>query len=131
MVNRRIGSFLSAAGLLIILGCQKKEPGFSLEQLDGRWELNWAQVNGSETDRLRDLYFVFLPDTSMQTNILGSERNYKFQFDGQVISQRSDPALSYLLMEVLDSTITMQTEIRGSVFTIYLDKAKPVVNSEL
>lgn len=131
MINLRLGSMVGVTFLLITCGCKKNEPGFSHDQLNGRWELNWAQVNGSETDRLRDLYFVFLPDSSMQTNILGSERNFKYSLDGAVISQMSDPVLSYLLSEVNDSVMTVQSEIRGSLFTIYLEKAKPTISSQL
>ncbi len=131
MINLRLGSMICVICSLITCGCKKNDPAFSHDQLNGRWELNWAQVNGSETDRLRDLYFVFLPDTSMQTNILGSERNFKYSLDGEVISQMSDPVLSYLLTAVNDSVMTVQTEIRGSVFTIYLDKARPTISSQL
>ena len=131
MIKLKFGLFPVMAAIFISSGCKKQEPAISMEELDGRWELHWAQVNGSETDRLRDLYFVFLPDTSLQTNILGSERNYKYRFDGETISQQSDPALQYLLKSVNDSTMTVETEIRGSVFTIFLDKAKPTVNSEM
>ena len=131
MINLKFDSIIVFMAFLAALGCKKNKSSIDQAQLSGRWELDWAQVNGSETDRLRDLYFVFLPDTSMQTNILGSERNYKYQFDGEMISQNSDPALKYLLKEVNDSTLTVETEIRGSTFTIYLDKVQPTVNTEM
>ncbi|MCB0666148.1 MAG: hypothetical protein KDC80_10015 [Saprospiraceae bacterium] len=131
MFNSKFGLLIITLTGISLLTCKKTEPAVEMDQLEGRWELNWAQVNGAETDRLRNLYFVFLPDTSMQTNILGSERNYKYEFDGEVISQISDPSLQYLLREVNDSTLTFETEIRGSIFTIYLDKSKPKINREM
>ena len=131
MIKDSIGSITFVATIMLVLACEKQTGTFEQEQLDGRWELNWAKVNGSETDRLRDLYFVFLPDTSMQTNILGSERNYKYTFDGEVIAQISNPALNYVLKEMNDSTMTVEAEIRGATFTIFLGKAQPTVNTEL
>jgi hypothetical protein len=131
MTKYKIGTFIFAATLVTVLACEEQAPTFKQAQLDGRWELTWAKVNGAETDRLRDLYFVFLPDTSMQTNILGSERNYKYTFDGEVIAQISDPALHYVLKEMNDSTMTVEAEIRGATFTIYLGKALPTINREL
>lgn len=131
MINSKFGLFTLTLFFLISMGCKEPEPEVQIDQLKGRWELTWAQVNGDQTDRLRDLYFVFLPDTSMQTNILGSERNFKYRFDGERISQISDPELHYLLKEINDSTLTVETEIRGSTFTINLNKSKPKINREL
>jgi hypothetical protein len=131
MIKNRIDSIIFAGTLMTILACEKQISTFEKDQLDGRWELSLAKVNGAETDRLRDLYFVFLPDTSLQTNILGSERNYKYSFDGEIIAQVSDPALNYVLKEMNDSTMTVEAEIRGSIFTIHLGKAQPTVNAEL
>ncbi|MBK8500762.1 MAG: hypothetical protein IPL46_00380 [Saprospiraceae bacterium] len=131
MIKIKIGSIIFAATLIAVLACEKQASTFKQDQLDGRWELSLAKVNGAETDRLRDLYFVFLADTSMQTNILGSERNYKYTFDGEVIAQISDPSINYMLKEINDSTMTVEAEIRGATFTIYLGKAQPTVNREL
>ncbi|MCB0687927.1 MAG: hypothetical protein KDC53_15430 [Saprospiraceae bacterium] len=132
MINLKFGSFaFTLATISLIWACKKNEPTVDQAQLGGRWELNWAQINGAETDRLRDLYFVFLPDTSMQTNILGSERNFKFDFDGESIKQHSDPAMEFLIKEVNDSTLTVETEIKGSIFTIYLDRSQPKPNSPM
>ena len=110
--------------LLIVWGCKEAEQPLDGNQLEGRWELVSASVNGSDTDRLRDLYFVFLPDTSMQTNILGSEANFKYALIDRQLEQKSDPALSYQLQELNDSIIMMSTEIRGSTFEMTLGRAK-------
>jgi hypothetical protein len=112
------------------MGCKEDtEEGWNGE-LSGRWELSWAQVNSADTDRLRDLYFVFLPDTSMQSNILGSEKNFKYRVQGDKIMQLGDPQLEYQVIAATDTTMTMETEIRGSIFTIFLDKAKPRANTQ-
>ena len=115
---------ISLLSLLVVWGCKEAEKPLDGSQLAGRWELVSASVNGSDTDRLRDLYFVFLPDTSMQTNILGSEANFKYALVDRLLEQKSDPALNYQLQELNDTIIMMSTEIRGSTFEITLGKAK-------
>ena len=127
----KISRWLPAVSAFILLiGCKQEAEESWSGELAGRWELSWAQVNSADTDRLRDLYFVFLPDTSMQSNILGSEKNFKYSVDGDVITQLGDPQLQYQVMAATDTTLTMETEIRGSVFTIYLDKAKPKITTQ-
>ena len=123
--------WLPAISVFILLtGCKQETKESWDGELAGRWELNWAQVNSAETDRLRDLYFVFLPEMRMLSNILGSEKNFQYEVEGEIITQLGDPQLHYQVMEASDITLTMKTEIRGSVFTIYLDKAKPKINTQ-
>ncbi|NND34593.1 MAG: hypothetical protein HKN76_18550 [Saprospiraceae bacterium] len=127
-MTRNCASSLAALSLLITISACKPDKEEAWDgKLSGRWELNWAQVNDANTDRLRNLYFVFLPDTSMQSNILGSEANFKYKVTGDVITQLGNPELHYKVINTTDTTMTIETEIRGSTFTIYLDKAKPKV----
>ncbi len=131
MMTSLQSSFIIILGLVFTtIACQQTEEGPADDQLLGRWELSSATVNGSQTDRLRDLYFVFLPDTSLQTNILGSETNFKYHISEDIIVQQSDPLLNYHLQEITDSTLMLQTEIRGSTFSISLRKARPKINTE-
>ncbi len=125
---KTISVFLLVISLITLLACKSDdndEHEYSSALIEGRWNLVSANVDGEETDRLRGLYFVFLPDTSMQTNILGSERNYKYSLTGEGIQQHSDPPLSYEIRSQSDSLLTMISRIRGADFTIYLSKAKP------
>lgn len=125
----RAWAYLVFGMIGLSLGCRTDEKKTITSQLlEGRWELQVATVNGEGTDRLRNLYFVFLPDTSLQTNIMGSEQNFKYRLtEDDVIHQSSDPPLVYAISEVTDSTIAVETEIRKSVFSITLAKAKPKV----
>ncbi len=109
----------------VLYGCKSHPSEAGHDQLMGRWELTHAAVDGKATDRLRSLYFVFLPDTSVQTNILGSETNFHFTYDEQQIEQWSDPSMIYQVLAMTDSTLDLQTEIRGKTFDIYLQRAKP------
>ena len=87
--------------------CKSEAEPQALDSLDiqGRWELVSASVDGKETDRLRSLYFVFLPDTSLQTNIFGSETNFKFSMQSEQIIQFSEPQLTYTILAHTDSTL--------------------------
>ncbi len=96
---------------------------FDPSDLLGRWELESARVNGSETDRLRDLYYVFLPDTSFQSNILGSERNYPYVLKDKVIVQHGETPISYEIISMVDDLLVLQATIRGSVFLMDFTKA--------
>ena len=121
-----------AASSVIFFGCKSEveEVPFAQTDILGRWELSTAQVDGKETDRLRNLYFVFLPDTSLQTNILGSETNFKYQMVDMIIEQMSTPRITYHLLDHSDTTMSMQTELRGKTFAMKLNKAKPKVPAQ-
>ncbi len=120
---------LALIAAIVLCTCRQQveqgESSLDTLQFMGRWELATAEVDGKSTDRLRSLYFVFLPDTSLQTNIFGSETNYKFSFEDGVILQFSNPQLNYELLEITDSTMSLRTELRGKQFTMYLGKSIP------
>ncbi len=124
---RAFGSVILLVLMILLCSCKSEEPEDSFSQRDilGRWELASAQVDGKDTDRLRNLYFVFLPDTSLQTNILGSETNFKFSLADRIIEQNSQPKIIYQLLHHTDSTLQIQTELRGKQFSMLLEKAKP------
>lgn len=121
IINCGIGIIL----LLSVVSCAPDQEVMTRSLLEGRWELAMAQVNGEATDRLEKLYFVFLPDTSLQTNILGSEQNFKYQVDGPHIKQLSSPEVEYLMQELTDSSLVLQTEIRGATFDMFLGRSTP------
>lgn len=126
---------IKTIGIAILLGlfwssCGEDKPSVEDNLLLGRWELVEASVNGATTDRLRNLYFVFLPDTSVQTNIMGSETNYSYELNEMQVNQHSDPPMVYQLQQFSDSTLVLETEIRGSAFLIHLKKAQPKIITE-
>jgi len=125
-VKKQLGVFWSLFVVITcIQACRSDSKENTISELNGRWELAWAQVDGTDTDRLRNLYFVFLPDSSFQSNIFGTEANFKYRMEGNVIHQMSEPPLNYTLESMNDSMLTMKTEIRGSAFTIHMDRSKP------
>lgn len=116
--------FLSAALLASSCG---SEPGNQQELLLGRWELTEATRNGSPTESLSDLYFVFNADGSMNTNLPlpGMTEETSYKLDGRNIYQYSEDLpddLSYYIDEIGDSTLILSTEIRNARFSFVLAK---------
>jgi len=130
-VKKQLGVIWSLfLAIVIIQSCRNDAKENTIAELSGRWELAWAQVDGTDTDRLRNLYFVFLPDSSFQSNIFGTEANFKYRMEGNVIHQISQPPLDYTLEAMNDSMLTLKTEIRGSAFTIHMDRSRPKLRSQ-
>ncbi|MCB0548618.1 MAG: lipocalin family protein [Phaeodactylibacter sp.] len=123
-------SFFQSALLLSIVllpvACGN-EPEGQQELLLGRWELRQATRNGSPTESLSELYFVFNADGSMNTNlpVPGMSEETKYKLDGRNIYQYSDglpDELSYFIDEISDSTLVLSTEIRNFRFNFVLEK---------
>ena len=93
------------------------------QELNGRWELTSASIDGEDSDRLENLYFEFLAD-QMNTNILGEDGTYPFHLHGSVIDQESEPAVSYEFQIDSDSTLALSTDIRGKTFVFHLLRAE-------
>lgn len=111
--------------VFVLASCGSDEEPQQSGSLEGRWELQSATVNGNTTDRLRNLYFVFLPDSSLQTNLMGSEANYKYKLDEKRITQFSDPEVIYDMQSLSDSALVLETEIQGATFNILLSRKQP------
>lgn len=104
-----------------------QDPGNQQELLLGRWELEEATSNGTPTERLAGLYFVFKPDGAMNTNlpVPGMSEETKYKLDGSNLLQYSDglpDEVVYTIEEVGDSTLTLTTELRNFRFRFLLKK---------
>ena len=110
--------------VVLAIGCKNEQTEEQTGSLEGRWELVSATVDGSNTDRLRDLYFVFLPDSSVQTNLMGSEANYKYTLEDHQITQFSDPQVIYTMQSLSDSTLVLEMQVQGATFNISLGRGK-------
>jgi len=93
------------------------------KDLEGRWELTSASIDGEETDRLENLYFEFVKD-QVNTNILGADGTYPYELRGGVIQQQSEPEVAYDLLFKSDTTIALSSDIRGRSFVFSLLRAE-------
>ena len=103
------------------------EPETQQGLLLGRWELKEATRNGSLTESLSDLYFVFQADGSMKTNlpVPGLAEDSRYKLDGRNLYQYSEELpdeLAYYIDEIGDSTLVLKTELRNFRFTFVLRK---------
>jgi len=87
------------------------------EYLIGRWDIQEASRNDRPTESLDQLYFEFFEDGSMNSNLTGSTQESKYTLEGMLVKQTGSPMDSdYAIEEISDSTLTMNTNIRGQIF---------------
>ncbi len=108
--------FLSA---LLLLGC-----GEDLEKeqlLLGKWSLEKAFRGENKTELLNHLFFEFQEEGMMTTNINnGQLEQGKYTLSGDIIHQtESSLNLDLTLKSLTDSTLVIQTSIRGMPFEFY------------
>ena len=124
----KLQSLLQSALLLSILllglSCGS-EPENKQDLLFGRWELQEAMRNGSPTESLSDLYFVFGADGRMNTNlpVPGMAEQSKYKLDGRNLYQYSDDLpdeVAYYIDEIGDSTLVLTTDLRNFHFSFVL-----------
>ena len=114
--------FLSLMAFTIFLGC-KKDAKTNEDILWGRWEIVDASRNGSRTETLDELYFVFGEDGSLETNIAGSPEMATYSVKENLIQQReSRLEADYLIEQITDSTLMLATELRTFRFRLLLKK---------
>ena len=119
-------SALLLSMVLAITSCTD-EPENQQGLLLGRWELKGATRNGSPTESLSDLYFVFNADGSMSTNlpVPGMTEETQYKIDGRNIYQYSDELpdeVTYYIEEAGDSTLVLTTDLRNFHFQFVLSK---------
>jgi hypothetical protein len=97
------------------------------EYLIGRWDIQEASRNGRPTESLDQLYFEFFEDGSMNSNLTGSTQESKYTLEGKTVKQNGSPMDSdYAIEEISDSTLTMNTNIRGQIFRFRFQKQQLV-----
>ena len=97
------------------------------EYLIGRWDIQEASRNGRPTESLDQLYFEFFEDGSLNSNLTGSTQESKYTLEGKTVKQNGSPMDSdYTIEEISDSTLTMNTNIRGQIFRFRFQKQQLV-----
>jgi hypothetical protein len=105
--------------LVLLFSCSDRnpDPGSSL---NGNWELRSAKVNGRATERLHDLYFIFSDEGMLYTNLLGSDQAYPFTQEDDRIIQSGESTIEYHILELLDTSLILSTQIEGADFEFVL-----------
>lgn len=93
--------------------------------LIGRWDIQQASRNGKPTESLDELYFEFFEDGAMRTNLTGATQSGTYSLTEKVIQQRETQMdADYNIEEISDTTLTINTTLKGQVFKFYLHKSQ-------
>jgi len=117
---------LGALFITVLLASCKQEPKEDPQDLIGYWEIQNAYRNGQQTESLDELFFEFLADGTMRTNISGIPNDAAYAVKGNTVQQReSDMEIDYTIQEATDSTLILSTTIRNYDFRFELDQRVP------
>jgi len=95
--------------------------------LTGRWELFKALRNQKATETLDGTYFTFSDAGKMATNLpVGPEGECDFELSGAQVKQKSAKPLTYNIVELSDSLLTLRIELRGMPFELFMRRAAAV-----
>ena len=112
--------------VLFTIGCGNDKNDES-HFLHGKWEIDTAIRNGKKTELLTGLFFQFVEDGSMRTNITGQPESVHFELAENKITQREGRIdIDYDVISLTDSTLVLQTSIRNSALELNLKKVTPL-----
>lgn len=117
---RRLWLFVFAFALF--LSC-KRDPGITTDQVLGRWELDYATRDGRPTESLEELYYEFLPDGTLRTNMSGAPETATYAIENNILQQRQGRIeADYTIVELSDSVLVLSANIRNYAFQFRLLK---------
>lgn len=108
---------------LLVVACNSDEKGFSYKDIEGDWEVVYAERNGIETSTFQKSIFTFSSDSIFSTNIPRLENQGKVRLKGNdLLVETGDLTNTKLFM--IDSTRNLQlkTDIAGFKFIITLER---------
>ncbi len=125
MINRNYCWIVVVLNILLIWSCTSEpknttelEPG----QVIGKWEVTEATRSGRPTGTLDDLYFEFLADGTMNTNLPTAEGSSEYQLNGNVLQQRGTVDINYTIESLTESVMILKTELQNLEFRFSLAK---------
>jgi hypothetical protein len=111
----------------LLISCNSEVVVKNKAMLTGRWELYKALRNQKATETLDGTYFTFSDAGKMATNLpVGPEGECDFELSANQIKQKSAKPLTYNIVELSDSTLTLSIELRGMPFELFMHRAAEV-----
>ena len=104
------------------------ENGPNESSIIGMWELDEATRDGQNTTLLEGVFFEFFEDGSLKTNfnLSGAEALSKYDLKGlRIIQSESELNLDYNIAEINDTSLVLDTELRGAKYQLLLKKRNP------
>ncbi|MCI5082376.1 MAG: hypothetical protein MRY78_11805 [Saprospiraceae bacterium] len=127
MKHISIASIFGIVWLLVLASCTSDKPkdDNTADYLIGRWNIEEATRNDQQTESLAKLFYEFFEDGTMRTNLTGSTQTGTYQLEDKQILQRETPMdADYNIEEITDSTLIMNTSLRGQAFRFRFSKEK-------
>ncbi len=127
---------VSAVSLLMVLlwsvlACRNDRNDDLLEQLIGRWEIEEAYRSGRLTESLAELYFEFLPNGKLLTNIAGMPEEVAYELSGKKILQRNGQIdVEYQVESIEADNLVLTTNLRNYAFRFVLSRAPDIEANE-
>lgn len=110
---------LGAALAAQLLSCGWGKPDPSEILPGGRWLAAEATRDDKPTGTLTDLFYEFLPNDSLYTNIAGSPQGMRYYIVDNVIQQRKGPFDADLVIEsITPSEMVIRTILNESEFRV-------------
>ncbi len=103
----------------VLFSCEE-DAKCSQSDLNGNWDLFLAERNGKETGTLKGTFFNFQSDTSLVTNVFGSEESYKYQLKRNRILTKGDKAIEFKIETIQKDTLVLSAEIQNNDFKFSL-----------
>ena len=114
--------FLSLFLVAVLISCA--DTTIKKEDILGAWEIVSAERDGKTTETLNGAYFEFDANDLLTTNLLGREESSPFEFNierAQIV-QKGSSHLSFVISELSDDEMRLQTSIREIPFNIMLSR---------
>ena len=90
-------------------------------ELNGRWDLKYAELNGQPAPSLERIYFDFNKDNlTTNFNEATTDETTLFELKGAKIVKKSTPKIEFNIESQTDSLLELTTELRGFDFKLVL-----------
>jgi hypothetical protein len=110
--------FLSIT-LIILASCNGD--GAKKVELNGRWDLKYAELNGQPAPSLERIYFDFNKNNlTTNFNEATTDETTPFELKGEKIVKNSTPKIEFNIESQTDSLLELTTEMRGFDFKLVL-----------
>jgi len=99
--------------LSFLFSCEKEKT--TSEKLRGMWEIQKTEINGDVNHSLDNLYFNFISDNTLKTNILGDSNpeTDHYTLDGEKLTHTAATQdFNYVIDSISDNTLVLSAELR-------------------
>ena len=128
MAKQQLLPYLFTCGLVIgLLACQQ-DTKLETENLSGEWTIVDASRSGRKTQTLNGAYYHFVTDSTMRTNLLGTDMESPYRLEENVILQTEPEEIRYVIEELTDTSLVLNTKIRDTEFNLIMRRSESVEN---